>query len=148
MDLELLQESLAARGEPGFRAGQVWRWTAGGATGYEAMTNLPRALREELAREVPFSSLQARREVRARDGTAKALFATADGRPLETVLMRYRDGRRSICLSSQSGCPLTSTFCATGQMRFARNLTESEILDQALHFRRVEPVDNCVFMGM
>ena len=51
--------------------------------------------------------------------------------------MRYRDGRRSLCLSSQSGCPLTCTFCATGSMRFGRNLTGSEILDQALHFRRV-----------
>ena len=72
------------------------------------------------------------------DGTVKALFTTADGRPLETVLMRYRDTRRSICVSSQSGCPLTCTFCATGQMRFARNLSASEIIDQALHFRRVE----------
>ncbi|TML66456.1 MAG: 23S rRNA (adenine(2503)-C(2))-methyltransferase RlmN [Actinobacteria bacterium] len=62
--------------------------------------------------------------------------------------MRYRDGRRSLCLSSQSGCPLTCSFCATGQMRFARNLTSSEILDQALHFRRTEPVDHAVFMGM
>ena len=62
--------------------------------------------------------------------------------------MRYRDGRRSICVSSQSGCPLTCTFCATGAMRFGRNLTASEILDQALHFRRVEDVDHCVFMGM
>jgi 23S rRNA (adenine2503-C2)-methyltransferase len=62
--------------------------------------------------------------------------------------MRYRDGRRSICISSQSGCPLTCTFCATGQMRFGRNLTASEILDQALHFRRVEAVDHAVFMGM
>src|SRR5947209_18429532 len=62
--------------------------------------------------------------------------------------MRYRDGRRSICLSSQSGCPLTCAFCATGQMRFGRNLTASEILDQALHFRRLGPVDHAVFMGM
>ncbi len=106
----------------------------------------------DAAGEVPFSSLEVRREVRARDGTVKALFATADGRPLEAVLMRYGSspghGRRSICLSSQSGCPLTCTFCATGQMRFARNLTASEILDQALHFRRIEPMDHCVFMGM
>jgi 23S rRNA (adenine2503-C2)-methyltransferase len=90
-----------------------------------------------------------REQLRAGDGTVKALFATADGRALEAVLMRYRDGRRSICLSSQSGCPLTCTFCATGQMKFARNLTASEILDQALHFRRVDGgVSNCVFMGM
>ena len=62
--------------------------------------------------------------------------------------MRYRDGRRSLCLSSQSGCPLTCTFCATGAMRFGRNLTACEILDQALHFRRREPVNHAVYMGM
>jgi 23S rRNA (adenine2503-C2)-methyltransferase len=62
--------------------------------------------------------------------------------------MRYRDKRRSLCLSSQSGCPLTCTFCATGSMAFGRNLTASEILDQALHFRRVTEVDHAVFMGM
>jgi 23S rRNA (adenine2503-C2)-methyltransferase len=154
VDLQLLDRALSAHGEPRFRARQVWEWAARGAAGYESMTNLPQALRETLALEVPFSALELRHEAHARDGTVKALFATADGRPLEAVLMRYRDtpgggdGRRSICLSSQSGCPLTCTFCATGQMRFARNLTSSEILDQALHFRRLEPIDHCVFMGM
>ena len=97
---------------------------------------------------MPFSSLRLVREALARDGTAKALFHTADGRPVEAVLMRYRDGRRSLCLSSQSGCPLTCTFCATGRMKFGRNLTASEILDQALHFRRTEAVNHAVFMGM
>ena len=121
---------------------------AQGAGSYESMTNLPRRLRAELEERVPFSTLTLEEEVRARDGTIKALFLTADGRPVESVLMRYRDGRRSLCLSSQSGCPLTCTFCATGQMRFGRNLTASEILDQALHFRRIEPVDHAVFMGM
>jgi 23S rRNA (adenine2503-C2)-methyltransferase len=67
---------------------------------------------------------------------------------VEAVLMRFRDGRRSVCVSSQSGCPLTCTFCATGQMRFRRNLTPWEILDQALHFKRIEPIDHVVFMGM
>jgi 23S rRNA (adenine2503-C2)-methyltransferase len=62
--------------------------------------------------------------------------------------MRYRDGRRSVCVSSQSGCPLTCTFCATGSMRFGRNLTASEILDQVLHFRRTDEVNHLVFMGM
>jgi 23S rRNA (adenine2503-C2)-methyltransferase len=148
MDLDRLQATLSALGEPPFRARQVWEWTARGAARYEAMTNLPVALRESLEHDIPFSSLGLQREARSRDGTVKALFATADGRPLEAVLMRYRDGRRSICLSSQSGCPLTCTFCATGAMRFGRNLTTSEILDQALHFRRIEPLDHCVFMGM
>jgi 23S rRNA (adenine2503-C2)-methyltransferase len=63
-------------------------------------------------------------------------------------MMRYRDGRRSLCVSSQSGCPLTCTFCATGSMKFGRSLTTSEILDQALHFRRIEEVDHLVYMGM
>jgi 23S rRNA (adenine2503-C2)-methyltransferase len=148
MDLALLDQTLAAHGEPRFRAGQIWAWAAKGVVGYEQMTNLPKALRETLARELPFSSLTLAEEARSSDGTIKALFQTADDRPLEAVLMRYRDKRRSICVSSQSGCPLTCTFCATGQMKFARNLTASEILDQALHFRRIEPIDHCVFMGM
>ncbi len=148
MDLALLDERLAASGEPDFRAHQVWEWAARGASGYDEMTNLPLALRERLAGEVPFSSLTEVQRALARDGTEKALFETHDGRPLEAVLMRYRDGRRSLCLSSQSGCPLTCTFCATGAMRFGRNLSASEILDQALHFRRSEAVDHAVFMGM
>src|SRR5918996_2773353 len=148
MDLELLSERLGARGEPGFRARQVWEWAARGASSYEEMTNLPRDLRAALSGEVPYSTLRPVREALARDGTEKALFETADGKPVEAVLMRYRDGRRSLCLSSQSGCPLTCTFCATGRMKFGRNLTESEIVDQALHFRRIEPVDHAVFMGM
>jgi 23S rRNA (adenine2503-C2)-methyltransferase len=148
MDLELLHRALTERGEPAFRARQIWRWAATGATSFGEMTNLPRGLREELAAEVPFSSLTVEQESRASDGTIKVLFHTADGRPVEAVLMVYRDGRHSICVSSQSGCPLTCTFCATGQMRFGRNLTPSEILDQALHFRRLGPVDHAVFMGM
>jgi 23S rRNA (adenine2503-C2)-methyltransferase len=148
MDLELLQLALDDLGQPGFRAGQIWRWAAQGARSYRDMTDVPMALRQHLDDQVPFSSLAVKREARARDGTIKVLFATTDGRPVEAVLMRYRDGRRSLCLSSQSGCPLTCTFCATGQMRFGRNLTASEILDQALHFRRMTEVDHAVFMGM
>jgi 23S rRNA (adenine2503-C2)-methyltransferase len=146
VNLELLEDVLA--GEPTYRTRQVWQWAARGATGYEQMTNVPAALRTALAEHVPFSTLSVVREARSRDGTVKALFHTGDGHPVEAVLMRFRDGRRSICISSQSGCPLTCTFCATGQMRFGRNLTASEILDQALHFRRVEAVDHAVFMGM
>jgi 23S rRNA (adenine2503-C2)-methyltransferase len=148
VNLELLDTVLADRGEPQFRARQVWEWAARGASGYEEMTNLPAALRAELAETVPFSTLTVEDEAHATDGTVKALFRTTDGHPVEAVLMRYRDGRRSICVSSQSGCPLTCSFCATGAMRFGRNLRASEILDQVLHFRRIEPVDHLVFMGM
>jgi 23S rRNA (adenine2503-C2)-methyltransferase len=163
MDLDLLQRTLSDLNQPPFRADQVWRWASQGADSYRAMTNLPLDLRGRLEQEVPFSTLSVENEARARDGTVKVLFRTGDGRPVESVLMRYRDGRHSLCLSSQSGCPLTCTFCATGQMRFGRNLTASEIVDQALHFRRTTRgtrggpggvargaagVDHAVFMGM
>jgi 23S rRNA (adenine2503-C2)-methyltransferase len=148
MDLALLERTLAERGEPAFRARQVWEWTSRGISSYAEMTTLPKALRAELDESVPFSTLELVAERESKDGTVKALFRTADGHPVEAVLMRYRDGRRSLCLSSQSGCPLTCTFCATGTMRFGRNLTASEIVDQALHFRRTEPVNHAVYMGM
>ncbi len=148
MDLELLAATLADLDEPAYRERQVWRWAAQGADGFDAMTDLPLGLRAALQESVPFSSLTLQEEAHASDGTVKALFATRDDRPVEAVLMRYRGGRRSLCLSSQSGCPLTCTFCATGQMRFGRNLTASEILDQALHFRRLGDIDHAVFMGM
>jgi 23S rRNA (adenine2503-C2)-methyltransferase len=148
VDLALLDRTLTDLGQPAFRARQVWAWTARGAAGYDEMTDLPVALRDELVARVPLSTLTLRHEARSADGTIKALFDTHDGRPVEAVLMRYRDGRRSLCLSSQSGCPLTCTFCATGTMKFGRNLTAAEILDQVLHFRRIEPVDHLVFMGM
>jgi 23S rRNA (adenine2503-C2)-methyltransferase len=148
VDLDLLQRALRERGERDYRSRQIWRWAAQGAHGFEAMTDVPARLRSSLPELVPFSTLELVHEARARDGTVKALFQSADGRPVEAVLMVYRDGRRSLCLSSQSGCPLTCTFCATGQMRFARNLSTWEILDQALHFRRLGGVDHAVFMGM
>lgn len=148
VDRALLSLSLADRGEPEYRTSQVWQWAARGVRGYDEMSNVPLALRPELERTVPFSTLDLVQQASSRDGTVKALFRTREGHPVEAVLMRYRDGRRSLCLSSQSGCPLTYTFCATGQMQFGRNLRASEILDQALHFRRVEPVDHAVFMGM
>ncbi|HET8652646.1 MAG TPA: 23S rRNA (adenine(2503)-C(2))-methyltransferase RlmN [Gaiellaceae bacterium] len=148
VDMAVLERVLAEAGEPPFRARQVWEWAARGAGGYDEMTNVPRALRSRLEESLPFSSLAVEHEAKASDGTVKALFRTTDGHPVEAVLMRYRDGRRSVCVSSQSGCPLTCTFCATGQMRFGRNLAASEILDQVLHFRRVEPVNHLVFMGM
>jgi 23S rRNA (adenine2503-C2)-methyltransferase len=148
MDLALLETTLAERGEPGYRARQVWESTSLGVASYDEMTTLPKALRADLAAVVPFSTLELVTERESRDGTVKALFRTNDGHPVEAVLMRYRDGRRSLCLSSQSGCPLTCTFCATGAMRFGRNLTTSEILDQALHFRRREPLNHAVYMGM
>src|SRR6202012_4784917 len=148
MDTQRLNEVLAAAGEPAYRGSGVWEGVARGVGSYDEMTNLPAALRARLGAELPLSTLSVRAEARSDDGTVKTLFDTADGRPIEAVLMRFRDGRRSVCVSSQSGCPLTCTFCATGKMKFGRNLSADEILDQVLHFRRVEAVDHVVFMGM
>ncbi|NUR75253.1 MAG: 23S rRNA (adenine(2503)-C(2))-methyltransferase RlmN [Thermoleophilia bacterium] len=146
MDLDLVAEVLSD--EPSYRLRQVWEWASRGASSYAEMTNLPARSRALLEERVPFSSLKLEHEATSLDGTVKALFHTREGHPLEAVLMRFRDGRRSVCVSSQSGCPLTCTFCATGQMRFRRNLSAWEILDQALHFKRIEPIDHVVFMGM
>ena len=148
MDLELLSRTLGELGEPSYRKQQVWAWLARGAHSYVEMSDLPKPLQAVLEQRLPLSTLTLEHEVRAHDGTVKALLRTTDGHPVEAVSMRYRDGRRSLCLSSQSGCPLTCTFCATGRMRFARNLSRDEILDQALHFRREGPADHAVFMGM
>jgi 23S rRNA (adenine2503-C2)-methyltransferase len=146
MNLDLVQETLAD--EPAYRVRQVWDWAARGATSYAEMTNVPARTRALLEERVPFSTLEVVDQAESGDGTIKTLFHTADAKSVEAVLMRYRDGRRSVCVSSQSGCPLTCTFCATGQMKFGRNLSAWEILDQALHFRRIEPIDHVVFMGM
>ena len=146
MDLDRVSGVLAD--EPAYRTRQVWEWAARGARSYGEMTNVSTAVRARLDEQVPFSTLELAHEAVSSDGTIKALFHTHEGHPLEAVLMRFRDGRRSVCVSSQSGCPLTCTFCATGQMQFRRNLTQWEILDQALHFRRKEPIDHVVFMGM
>ena len=148
MDLALLERTLANQGEPAYRARQVWEWSARGTPSYKEMTTLPMALRAGLAEAVPFSTLEVVTERESKDGTVKVLFRTHDDHPVEAVLMRYRDGRRSVCLSAQSGCPLTCTFCATGAMRFGRNLTSFEILDQALHFRRLGQINHAVYMGM
>ena len=148
MDRDLLRETLERWGEPAYRRRQVWAWLARGAASYAEMTDLPAPLRARLEEHVPLSTLTLEREERASDGTVKALLRTARGNAVEAVLMRYRDGRRSLCLSSQSGCPLTCSFCATGRMRFAGNLSADEIVDQALHFRRSGEVDHAVFMGM
>ena len=100
MDLALLQRTLDEQGEHGYRTRQVWQWTARGAASYDEMTTLPKALRAALADAVPFSTLDVVAERESADGTVKTLFRTADGHPLEAVLMRYRDERRSVCLSS------------------------------------------------
>ena len=98
MDHALLQRMLADRGEPAYRARQVWEWAARGAASYEAMTTVPKALRADLERQVPFSTLAVVTERESRDGTVKALFRTRDG--LETEV---RNGDQLILLPAMAG---------------------------------------------
>jgi 23S rRNA (adenine2503-C2)-methyltransferase len=148
MDRELLEQKLAELGQPPYRARQVWERACAGVASYEEMTSLPKELRTQLSERVPFSTLEPVQRREARDGTVKVLFQTGDGHPVESVLMRYRDGRHSVCISTQSGCPLQCAFCASGQMGFRRNLSAWEIVDQALYFRQIEQVNHGALMGM
>jgi len=121
-------------------------------TNWQECTVLSKELRDELNIGCP---LEIKGQIfgSADSESAKALLTFADGAQIETVLMRHNDGRNTVCVSSQVGCPMACAFCATGQMGFKRNLTVSEILSQVLFFARHlkdenKKVSNVVFMGM
>jgi len=151
---EELARWLQEQKEPSYRAVQIWEnaYTNLMASP-EAYSNIPIALREKLLTEFNFSGLAPIDEIQSSDGqTVKTLFELEDGQRIETVLMDYRK-RHTLCISSQAGCAMNCSFCATGQMGFARNLTPGEIIEQVLYFARLlkergETVTNIVFMGM
>ncbi len=166
---EQLADLLSGWGEPRFRADQVWRWLYRSLAGdLRAMGNLPSELRERLAAETELAVLfPLAEQVSASGQTRKALFRLGDGNTLESVLMQYHN-RRTACISTQVGCAMGCTFCATGQGGLARNLSAGEIVAQVLtlaravrqeELERVEmlgqrgqtpehPVSNVVLMGM
>jgi len=155
-DLSLtdLEDRLKQLGEPGFRAKQIWVAVYQHfRSSPEEITTLPKGLRSKLADTFDFQSLEPIREIASEDGlTIKTLFRLRDGHPVEAVLMYYED-RRTLCISSQSGCAVGCSFCATGQMGFKRHLTSGEIIDQVLYYARRlaqtdERVTNVVVMGM
>jgi 23S rRNA (adenine2503-C2)-methyltransferase len=146
-----LREFCVARGLPAYRAGQVLRrlWT-NPAPDFDSMTELPKALRSELANafDLPRLSIAARQ--RSLDGTEKFLFMLADGQAIESVAIPENE-RLTLCISSQAGCALQCAFCATGAMGFQRNLEVFEIAGQVREMRLLDPpieVTNVVFMGM
>ena len=145
-----LRAALGERGWPAFRAEQVRSWLDRGVTDFAAMTNVPAALREQLATEfvIPSVSVE-RRLVSAIDGTVKYLFALSDGEAVESVLMDYKHGW-SQCLSTQVGCRMGCSFCATGMEGLARNLLPSEMMAQieAAQADRGIRVSSIVLMGM
>lgn len=137
----------------GYRRGQIAAWLyRKGTAGWEGMTDLPKALRLELAAKYRVSEFSAVQPFESADGSVKYLYTLLDGKQTEAVYMPYA-GRKTICISSMVGCPAGCTFCATGWMGFGRHLTAAEILDQILYAARHQvhaprEIRNVVLMGM
>ncbi len=161
LSLSELEGRVEALGAPRYRARQLWEWLYRHVVGsYDEMTNVPAALRSQLAAELPFPEMTTVRERSSADGlTRKRLIRLHDGKLIESVLMLYDPrsdsrGRATVCVSSQAGCAMGCIFCATGQAGFERNLTAGEILAQICGFARaqldagVQHITNVVFMGM
>ena len=154
LDLQSLEEIMVAWGQPRYRSRQIWKglyqhfWNDTGQ-----FTTLPGELRDRLAENYTFNHLQPIKTLNSSDGeTRKTLFQLPDNQAIEAVLMRYSK-RRTLCISTQSGCAMGCVFCATGQMGFRRNLTTGEIVEQVLYYARQlqeidERVTNVVIMGM
>ncbi len=154
LTLEELADLLAELGEARYRAQQIWQWLYGQRVDrFEAMSNLPRRTIAALNDSATLGSLELLAQQQSRDGTEKRLYRLQDGQLIESVLMPYGDGRLTACISSQAGCAMGCVFCATGQMGFGRNLSASEIFEQAMIFARElhgrgQRLSNVVFMGM
>lgn len=154
LDLPELAAILKAWGQPKFRTQQVWQglYQSLWATP-EEFSNLPKTLRHKLDEAFSFSHLTPVTSLHSTDGeTQKTLFHLPDGQPIETVRMRY-EKRRTLCISTQSGCAMGCVFCATGQMGYLRNLSSGEVVEQVLYYARLlaqqgEQVSNIVVMGM
>lgn len=162
-DHDSLRAALAAMGEKPFRAGQILRHVYRRCVGsYAEMTDLSAALRERLQAELPLFTTGEPEGKAAKEGTTKLLVPCADGQPVECVLIPEPPGRspperRTVCVSTQAGCPIGCVFCASGLDGLARNLTAAEIVEQVLRIGRLvrtkhgvgdHPVNNVVFMGM
>ncbi|MCB2180368.1 23S rRNA (adenine(2503)-C(2))-methyltransferase RlmN [bacterium] len=154
LNFEDVQALVKEWGMPGYRATQIWEGLYQQlVSSPEDFPNLPKSLKQKLAEHFSFSGLEQVAELASSDGeTTKLLFELADGEKIETVLMKYKK-RNTLCISSQAGCAMNCSFCATGQMGFFRNLTPGEIAEQVLFFARQlretdEVVTNIVYMGM
>ena len=152
LTLPALEQLVTELGEPRFRALQLFRWLhRAGATSIDQMTNLPRALREQLAARTSLTLLTVAELRESGDGTRKLRLRCADGAAIESVLIP-RETKLTLCLSSQVGCALGCCFCATATMGLQRNLSSGEIVDQVYRANALLPagarLTNLVFMGM
>lgn len=134
---------------PAFRAKQIFKWLARGASSFDEMTDLSRELRSELSERFAVYTTVLSDRLEDPDGTVKLQLRLADGAKIEAVLLSDGEGRRTACLSTQVGCPMGCAFCKTGSLGFLRNLDAAEIVEQFLHLRRIAPdISNIVVMGM
>ena len=145
-----LADILRGLGQPAFRAKQVFTWLHKGVRSYDEMTNLPKSLREALARDYPlYIPKVVRKQESQKDGTIKYLWQLSDGNCVETVLMRYCYGN-TVCISTEVGCPMGCAFCASTIGGLVRRLEPVEMLDEVL-FTQVDsglPVSHIVLMGI
>ncbi len=146
-----VENALKNKGEPAYRLRQAYGALSGGLIrDWEEATALPKGLRAALSAEAPAAVLELTRASRATDGTRKYLFKTHDGHLIETVMIPEKD-RRTVCISTQVGCPMGCTFCATGLLGIKRNLKAREIAEQVFVAARdvaPERITNVVVMGM
>ncbi len=154
LTLEELKGLMGQNGEKPFRAAQLFDWIYGKqASSFEDMTNLSKDFRAKLAALFRFPTLKCQRVLQSEDGqTDKFLWELSDGKRVESVLILSGD-RRTVCVSSQVGCPARCAFCASGREGLMRNLSPAEIVEQVLHIDRIlkqkgERVSHIVFMGM
>ena len=150
MTLDELRADMKIQGQPSYKALQIYRWLHRGVSSFEEMTDLSKIVRQFLTEKYYISVARVENKlVSDYDNTIKYLFSFADGQCVEAVLMEYQHGR-SICISTQVGCKMGCTFCATGLGGFQRNLTASEMLSQVQAAQKDAGVriSNIVLMGM
>jgi 23S rRNA (adenine2503-C2)-methyltransferase len=149
LDQNEIAAAVKAAGQPAYRAAQIFKWAQSGVGSFDEMSDIPKALREQLAESFTVTPpVMLRRQIAA-DGTRKYLWGLADGESVETVLMSYRHGN-SVCVSTQVGCRMGCVFCASTKGGFVRNLTPGEILEQIMFAAKDAGVrvSNVVLMGM
>ena len=147
---EELSAELAAMGEPGYRAKQIFTWLGRGAESFDEMTNLSKPLRAKLAERFFLTPPKVlRKQVSPEDGTIKYLWGLADGNAVETVVMRYHHGN-TVCISTQVGCRQGCAFCASTIGGLIRGLEPSEMLDEVMFSQKESglPISNIVLMGI
>jgi 23S rRNA (adenine2503-C2)-methyltransferase len=144
---EEITEVLALK--PAFKGRQIFEWIHKPTFQFEKMTNLAGTLRNELTTKALILSSQVVKRIKGEDGSEKIRLQLADSQQIEAVLLTAKNGRKTVCLSTQVGCGMGCKFCKTAQMGFIRNLTSHEIVEEFLHLRSLfGDISNVVFMGM